>query len=120
MPEYIGLLHQAKQGCEDLYSFSANELLEACYSCLEDSTIDCADIFDGDDDFECSDINNQDECERFAEYTIHSFSRKAKVNGVWRGLESISHFSLLKTTWKNEILGEMGFFPIKSKLSYIY
>jgi alkylation response protein AidB-like acyl-CoA dehydrogenase len=29
MPEYIGLLHQAKQGCEDLYSFSANELLEA-------------------------------------------------------------------------------------------
>ncbi len=29
MPEYIGLLRQAKQGCEDLYSFSANELLEA-------------------------------------------------------------------------------------------
>jgi len=29
MPEYMGLLHQAKQGCEDLYSFSANELLEA-------------------------------------------------------------------------------------------
>jgi alkylation response protein AidB-like acyl-CoA dehydrogenase len=29
MPEYIGLLHQAKQGCEDLYSFSADELLEA-------------------------------------------------------------------------------------------
>ena len=29
MPEYIGLLHQAKQGCEHLYAFSANELLEA-------------------------------------------------------------------------------------------
>ena len=29
MPEYMGLLQQAKQGCEDLYSFSANELLEA-------------------------------------------------------------------------------------------
>jgi hypothetical protein len=29
MPEYIGLLSQAKQGCEDLYSFSAHELLEA-------------------------------------------------------------------------------------------
>ena len=29
MPEYIGLLRHAKQGCEDLYSFSANELLEA-------------------------------------------------------------------------------------------
>jgi hypothetical protein len=29
MPEYIGLLSQAKQGCEDLYSFSADELLEA-------------------------------------------------------------------------------------------
>jgi hypothetical protein len=29
MPEYIGLLSQAKQGCEGLYSFSADELLEA-------------------------------------------------------------------------------------------
>ena len=29
MPEYIGLLQQAQQGCEDLYSFSPNEMLEA-------------------------------------------------------------------------------------------
>ena len=65
-------------------------------------------------------LHNQDECERFAEYTIPYFSRKAKVNGVWRGLESISYFSLLKTTWKKEILEEMGFFPIKSKGKNLY
>ena len=29
MPEYLGLLTQAKQGCDGLYSFSAAELLEA-------------------------------------------------------------------------------------------
>ena len=29
LPEYIGLLQQAQQGCEDLYSFSPNEMLEA-------------------------------------------------------------------------------------------
>ena len=29
MPEYLGLLNQAKQGCDGLYSFSAAELLEA-------------------------------------------------------------------------------------------
>ena len=65
-------------------------------------------------------LHNQDECERFAEYTIPYFSRKAKVNGVWRGLESVSYFSLLKTTWKKEILEEMGFFPIKSKGKNLY
>lgn len=65
-------------------------------------------------------LHSQNECEKFAEYTIPYYSRKSKVNGVWRGLESISHFSLEKTTWKKEILEEMGFFPIKSKGKNLY
>ena len=65
-------------------------------------------------------LHDQNECEKFAEYTIPYFSRKAKVNGVWRGLESVSYFSLLKTTWKKEILEKMGFFPIKSKGKNLY
>jgi hypothetical protein len=38
-------------------------LVEGCYNCLEDSTLDCADVFDdGDDNLECSDIDNPYEC----------------------------------------------------------
>ena len=65
-------------------------------------------------------LHDQNECEKFAEYTIPYYGRKSKVNGVWRGLESISHFEILKTNHKNEILEEMGFFPIKSKGKNLY
>tara|TARA_Y100001958_G_scaffold140590_1_gene115352 strand:+ start:5831 stop:7516 length:1686 start_codon:yes stop_codon:yes gene_type:complete len=65
-------------------------------------------------------LHNQQQCEKFAEYTIPYYSKKSKVNGVWRGLESISHFQILKTDFKNEILEQMGFFPIKSKGKNLY
>ena len=40
-----------------------NQIVEACYSCLEQDSIDCADLFENNEDnLECSDYDSEDEC----------------------------------------------------------
>ena len=40
-----------------------NQIVDACYSCLEQDNIDCADLFDDqDENLECSDYDNEYDC----------------------------------------------------------
>ena len=40
-----------------------NQIVDACYSCLEQDNIDCADLFDDqDENIECSDYDNEYDC----------------------------------------------------------
>jgi hypothetical protein len=56
------------EDCDDETMIFINEIIEACYECLENEDLDCADVFedDGGDDGgwngECSDLNQED-CE---------------------------------------------------------
>ena len=58
------------QDCDEETMIEINEIVEACYNCLTDSTVDCADVFgnEDDNDWECADLNyeeclDSDECE---------------------------------------------------------
>ena len=47
--------------CEYLNEIS--QIVDACYSCLEQDNIDCADLFDDhDENLECSDYDNEYDC----------------------------------------------------------
>jgi hypothetical protein len=54
--------------CDDETMIEINEIIEACYECLENDNIDCADVFDDEEDIECSELKYPDciaseECE---------------------------------------------------------
>ena len=51
--------NQCAEDCNDETLEEINELVEACYNCLEDTTLDCSDVFD-DNDFECADLNYEE------------------------------------------------------------
>ena len=62
---------ECMEDCDEETMLGFEYLSDACYSCLSDATIDCADIFDegedneddgGWEDFNCEDINNPEEC----------------------------------------------------------
>ena len=52
----------AEDCSEDTLS-EINQIVDACYSCLEQDNIDCADLFDDqDENLECSDYDNEYDC----------------------------------------------------------
>ena len=54
--------------CDDETMIDINEIIEACYECLENDNIDCANVFDDEENIECFELNyvdciESDECE---------------------------------------------------------
>ena len=51
------------EDCSDDTLNEINQIVDACYSCLEQDNIDCADLFDDqDENLECSDYDNEYDC----------------------------------------------------------
>ena len=53
--------NQCAQDCDGETMMMINQIAEACFDCLSDENIDCADIWVDDEEYSCSDLS-QDEC----------------------------------------------------------
>tara|TARA_Y100000590_G_scaffold220754_1_gene249834 strand:+ start:504 stop:3188 length:2685 start_codon:yes stop_codon:yes gene_type:complete len=51
--------------CDDEVLISINEIVEACYECLSDATLDCSNVFDDDSNNDCgeADLNEEGCCD---------------------------------------------------------